>query len=91
MTQEQEDMIKLALKAGRASPEESRRVLSALPNEKPKTDRLLKTREVGAIWECHPKSVLRYAARGLIKPVRRSRRCLRWKYSDVMRIAQEGI
>ena len=92
MTQELKDAIELALKAGRATPEESRRIRSLLDNPgAEKTERLLKTRDVARIWDCHPKSVLRYAARGLIKPVRRSRRCLRWKLSDVERIAQEGI
>ncbi len=92
MTQELKDAIELALKAGRATPEESRRIRSLLDNsgaEKP--ERLLKTRDVARIWECHPKSVLRYAERGLIKPVRRSKRCLRWKSSDVERVALEGI
>ena len=91
MSEELESMVKMALRAGGASPEQSRRTLSALASEAPKNERLIKTREVSKIWECHPKSVLRYAARGLIDPVRRSKRCLRWKLSDVERIAQEGI
>ena len=92
MTQELKDAIELALKAGRASPDEARRIRSLLDNpgaEKP--ERLLKTRDVARVWECHPKSVLRYAERGLIKPVRWSKRCLRWRSSDVERIALQGI
>ena len=93
MSEELKNAIELALKAGRATADEARRIRALLDNKETttKAERLLKTREVAAIWDCHPKSVLRYATRGLIKPVRRSRRCLRWKLSDVERIAQEGI
>ena len=92
MSEELKNAIELALKAGRATADEARRIRALLDNkETTKAERLLRTREVAAIWDCHTKSVLRYAARGLIKPVRRSRRCLRWKLSDVERIAQEGI
>ena len=82
----------MALKAGQASPEETRRICSLLDNPgADKPERLLKTKDVARAWECHPKSVLRYAERGLIKPVRRSKRCLRWRSSDVERIALQGI
>ena len=92
MSEELKNAIELALKAGRATADEARRIRALLDDKQTsRPERILKTREVAAIWDCHPKSVLRYAARGLIKPVRRSRRCLRWKLSDVERIAQEGI
>ena len=92
MSEELKNAIELALKAGRATADEARRIRALLDDKQTnRPDRLLKTREVADFWGCHPKSVLRYSARGLIQPVRRSRRCLRWKLSDVERIAQEGI
>ena len=50
-------------------------------------ERYLKTREAAAVLECHVRSVFRYAERGLLHPVRRSSRAIRWKASEVERLA----
>jgi hypothetical protein len=52
---------------------------------------LLKTREAAAVLGHHPKHVLHLGRSGVLHPVRRSKRCLRWKESEVRRFAIEGL
>ena len=50
-----------------------------------------KTRQAAAALDIHPKSIWRYANRGLLNPVKRSARSTRWRKSEVMKLAAEGI
>ena len=50
-----------------------------------------KTKTAAAALDIHPKSIWRYANRGLLHPVTRSARSTRWRKSEVMKLAAEGI
>jgi hypothetical protein len=76
------------LQAVGASPTESCAIMgAATAAEKAPLDKLILTREAAAILECHPKTVFRYRSRGLLNPIRRSARCIRWRESEVLRLA----
>ncbi len=84
------DAVKLAtlktLLAGMgASDSESRRIIEAARSSE--RDRALTTRDAAQIIGCHPKSVHRYARRGLLNPIRRSARTIRWRESEVAKLA----
>ena len=90
MTKELKQAIELALQAGRATPDERRRVLDAVQADGPVRDRLLTTRSAADVLQVHPKTVFQYEKRGLIRAVRRSCRHIRWKASEVERLAMTG-
>ena len=65
-------------------PERTVRILAAAEGEKkPVVDKLLNTRQAAAVLGCHPKTLLRYGLSGRLHPVRRSKRLLRWRQSEI--------
>lgn len=92
MTKELNNAIELALQAGRATPEERTRIFEALKNgdARPK-EKYIQTKEAAAILEACGKSVFRYEQRGLLHGIRRSKRCVRWRQSEVERLAANGV
>ena len=75
-------------KATNTEPERTARIIAAAQGEQSDSaEKYLRTVEVAAALECHPRSVFRYAARGLLHPVRRSARAIRWRKSEVERLA----
>ena len=85
------ETLKTVLQAVGANPDEAREIMRAATGaSKTPADKLLRTRDTAAILECHPKTVLRYARRGLLHPVRRTPRCIRWRESEVIRLANGG-
>ena len=76
-------------RATNTEPERTARIIAAANYDGTATDaaeKYLRTREVAAALECHPRSVFRYAERGLLHPVRRSARAIRWRQSEVLRL-----
>ena len=75
-------------KAANTEPDRMARIIAAAQGSAPETaEEYLKTREAAVALDCHPKSVFRYAARGLLHPVRRSKRSIRWRKSEVALLA----
>lgn len=66
--------------------------LTAAAQEKPSAaqESYMRTREVAIALDCHPKSVFRYARRGLLHAVKRSARSVRWRKSEVDRLMTGG-
>lgn len=86
------ESLKSYLKAVGTSPEDARAIMGAATKaDKKLADKLLLTRAAAGVLECHPKTVFRYARRGLLHPVRRSARCVRWRESEVIRLAFFGV
>lgn len=85
------EAVELALRMGNASPEEARRVRAALQGGTPTREKMLTTRDAAGLLYCHPKTVLLYGRKGMLHAVRRSCRHLRWKASEVERLALEGV
>ena len=91
MSNELKNAIELALQAGRATPEERTRIFDALKNgDSPPKEKFIQTKEAAAILEACGKTVFRYEARGLLHGIRRSKRCIRWRKSEVDRLALNG-
>lgn len=73
-------------------PERTARILAAAEGEKkPVVEKLLTTKQVAEILGCCVASVLRYAKRGRLHPVRRSKRLIRWRQSEVDRMLMGEI
>jgi len=81
------EALKAVCRLANADQDMTRRIIGAVKHEAVKPDTLITTKQVAAILQCHPKSVLRYARQGMIQPVRRSARCLRWRKGEVERLA----
>ena len=80
--------VQSVARAAGADSETIARLASAAKGGAPDNgEKYMRTREVAAALECHPRSVFRYAARGLLHPVRRSARAIRWRKSEVERLA----
>lgn len=83
--------IESLCRATNTEPERTARILAAARGTAAEdVERYLKTREAAAALDCHTRSVFRYAARGLLHPVRRSARAIRWRASEVERLAAGG-
>ena len=92
MSNELKNAIELACQAGRATPAQRQQLLATL-NEgetRPK-EKLIQTKEAAAILEACGKTVFRYEQRGLLHAIRRSKRCIRWRKSEVERLALTGV
>lgn len=71
--------------------ETSQRILIAAKGGEPKhSDGVLTTKAAAALLEIHPKSLHRYARRGLLHPIKRTARSIRWRRSEVEKLAYEG-
>ena len=90
MTRELKDAIEMALQMGHATHEERRRIIDALQADAPVRDRLLTTRTAAEVLQVHPKTVFEYEKRGMIHAIRRSSRHIRWKASEIERLAMTG-
>ena len=65
-------------------PERTARILAAAEGEKkPMVEKLLTTKQAADIMGCCVASVFRYAKRGQLHPVRRSKRLIRWRQSEI--------
>ena len=79
------------LSATNVEPERALRILSAAKDSAAETaEEYWKTKIAAAALGIHEKSIWRYARRGQLHPIHRSARAVRWKRSEVMRLASVG-
>ena len=67
------------------------RVLRVINGTSESSERLLTTRQAAAVLEHRPMTLVKFGRMGVLHPVRRSKRCLRWRESEVRRFAAEGV
>lgn len=79
--------IELALQAAHATPEER---LQVYATDAPVADKLVPTKAAAAELECCPLTLFRYERAGKIHAVRRSQRCIRWRWSEIQKLKNEG-
>lgn len=80
------------LAATNVEPERAQRILAAAKDSAAEVaEEYWKTRQAAAALDVHPKSLWRIARRGQLHPIKRSARSVRWRKSEVMRLAAEGI
>lgn len=87
------EMIRLALDNDSSmSPVEKRAALKAcLENGGNRRPRLGTAKQAAAILSCHPKTVYRYARRGMLQPIHYSARKVRFDLDEVEAFAARGI
>lgn len=80
------------LAATNIEPERAARILSAAKDNSVEVgEEYWRTRDAARALDVHPKSLWRIAHRGQLHPIKRSARAVRWKKSEVMKLAAEGI
>ena len=79
--------LELALQAANATPEERRQVFAT---DAPVQDRLVPTKAAAAELDCCPVTLFRYERAGKIHAIRRSKRSIRWRWSEVQRLKNGG-
>ena len=73
-------------------PERTARILAAATHEEALSpEKYLTTKQAAAMLDCCGASVFRYARRGLLVPIRRSKPLIRWKQSEVAKLASTGM
>ena len=76
------------LTATNVEPERAQRIIAAAKDSAVETaEEYLRTRDAARALDIHPKSIWRYARRGVLTPCKRSARSTRWKKSEIMRLA----
>lgn len=88
MNLEQFAALKTFLRAIAIPPEIESRILNAGKESAPVADILIKTREAAEALGCHRQTLFRYRQRGLLHSVQRSPRCIRWRKSEVVALAE---
>ena len=77
--------------ATNVEPERAQRILSAAKDGAIEAaEEYWKTKIAAAALGIHEKSMWRYARRGQLHPIKRSARAVRWKKSEVLRLASGG-
>ncbi len=86
MTEHLAEALKSICAATGTPPEVTRAIMRAAKGEPTTPDKAITTKAAAEALECCPRTVHRLAARGLLHPIRRSRRCIRWRRSEVERL-----
>ena len=79
--------IELALQAAHATPEERRQVFAT---DAPAHDKIVTTKTAAAELECCPVTLFRYERAGKIHAIRRSKRSIRWRWSEIQKLKNGG-
>lgn len=79
--------IELALQAAHATPEERRQVFAT---DAPAADKLLTSKAASSELDCCVATLFRYEAAGKLSAIRRSKRSIRWRLSEVSKLKTEG-
>ncbi len=82
------ELLTLLVTAPEARKREALRVLQGLTVERRKPGTI---RQAAAILECNPRTVQRYAAKGLLKQIRLSPRRVRYDLNEVARLSECGV
>lgn len=77
-------------RATNADNEITRRVIAAAKGETPARDMLLTGKQAAEILGCHPKTLFAYRRAGKLRSIHRSPRCIRWRKSEVDKLAFDG-
>ena len=79
--------IELALQAAHATPDERRQVFAT---DAPTADKLVTSKAAATELDCCTATLFRYEAAGKIHAVRRSKRSIRWRWSEIQKLKTEG-
>ncbi len=84
--------IEAVCRLANLEPERTARILAAAEGEKkPLHDKLLTTKQAAERLGCCTESIFRYAKRGHLHPVRRSKRLIRWRQSEIEKMLMGEI
>lgn len=85
-------VIKAAIESDpTATPEQRERILAALKEPKPVTEKMLTRKQVASLLGVHVESVKRYGRKKLLNPVRFSSRAVRYSEAEVLSLMRNGV
>ncbi len=87
MRAELRSAIELALRAANATEEERRQVFAT---DAPAAEKLVPTKAAATELECCPLTLFRYERAGKIQAIRRSKRSIRWRWSEIQKLKNGG-
>ena len=90
MRAELRSAIELALQAAHATPDERRQVFAALSANVPAHDNLITSKTAAAELDCCTTTLFRWEAAGKIQAIRRSKRSIRWRLSEIQKLKANG-
>ena len=90
MNDEAEQMAKV-IHAYQHGTAECRRAMMEASRESPGRRRMGTVRDAAQIGQCHPRTLARYAKKGLLRPAHISPRCVRWDLDEVERLFTQGV
>jgi len=73
-----------------ATPEEKKRILSAIKEPTPAKQKMLTRKEVASMLGCHTETIKRYGRNGLLHPVRFTARAVRYSEAEVLDFMRRG-
>lgn len=82
--------ISVLLKSADLEPGHKQRILTVCRNgssDQKKPAKAITTKAASEILGCCRRTVLRYGQRGVLTPIRRSKRCLRWRLDQTESLA----
>ena len=90
MRAELRSAIELALQAAHATPDERRQIFAAADATAPAADKLLTSKAASSELDCCVATLFRYEAAGKLHAIRRSKRSIRWRLSEIRKLKMEG-
>ena len=79
--------IELALRAANATPDERRQVFAT---DTPAAEKLLTSKAASSELDCCVATLFRYEAAGKLHAIRRSKRSIRWRLSEIQKLKANG-
>ena len=90
MRQELRTALEFALKAANATAEERTQIFSSVQVNAQTSEKLVTSKIAAQELECCVVTLRRWEKEGKLHAVRRSKRSIRWKMSEVTRLKMEG-
>jgi len=72
------------------TPEEKKRILSALKDPTSQTQKMLTRKQVASMLGCHVETIKRYGRKGLLHPVKFTARAVRYSEAEVLDFMRTG-
>ena len=82
--------IELALQAGRATQDERTQIFAAIAADAPVREKLITSKAAAEVADCCVGTLFRYERAGKIHAIRRSKRSIRWRESEILKLATQG-
>lgn len=85
------EALQSVCRATNTPAELTRKIVRAATGETETPDKSITTKQAASRLEVHDKTILRWGREGKLKAIRQSPRRIRWRMSEVERLAMQGV